>query len=236
MKTDILSAAKSQSETRIIKSHIMLTTSSDETRSQSCVFSSILHQIWKFLEIDFENDDSLKDDIVFPTSLFYKRKWSEYPRMIEQSSSSWRKSFLNDDLKKNKQTKEFSQHRQRICRLFSRPTLYSLRTLQESSAWTSLAAYMTFHSLKQKKVAARYISIRALRHLWVLRSRAFERTDAWHHDIIRAARTELIEMSMILNSSSWQILRSCPCRFWSWYLRLIQCMMIDLDEEDRFRR
>ena len=70
----------------------------------------------------------------------------------------------------------------------------------------------------------------------------FERTDAWPHEFVRAARTEFIETSLILNSSSWQILRSCPCRFWSWYLRSIdvlgntQCLRIDLDEEDRFRR
>ena len=54
MKTDILSAAKSQSEKRIIKSHIILTTISDETRSQSCAFFHVYHTNFrKFLEIDF---------------------------------------------------------------------------------------------------------------------------------------------------------------------------------------
>ena len=43
----------------------------------------------KFPEIDFLKDDSIIDDIVFPTIiLFFKRKCSEYSRMIDQSSSS----------------------------------------------------------------------------------------------------------------------------------------------------
>ena len=123
------------------------------------------------------------------------------------------KPFLNDDIQKIENQKKSRSIVDEdvgysVVRRYILYVRYRIQALEHR--WKR-----TWHSIlwNKKKVAARYISIRALRHLWFLRSTAFERTDAWSHEMVRAARTELIETSLILNASS-SVLRTRNILFW----------------------